>query len=193
MSFGQIIQHIYLPLLTQETAIMISTFTYGLKAGATTLLLVLVNTAAVITDLIIFFLPVHFLSHRLHDALVRRFQHRYETGISVVNRFGAFRTAAVLGFVMPSVAAMVVVGLLRLSFWRALAGLFLGSVVYVILPLLVALPLAPVIPAFLVPLLQWVAPALAVIFILVTVFRMFLDRHRGQHASEKTSGGTHSG
>lgn len=171
MNAGDVIQHLYLPLLTQETAIMVSTFTFGVRSGAGVPLLVAVNTAAVITDLLLFFLPTYFLSGRLHAMLVRRFQARYDKGRSIVSRFGAFRTATVLGFVMPSVAAMIVIGLLRLSFWRGLAGLFIGSCAYVVLPLLVALPLSAALPSFLLPALQWVAPALVVGLILVTLIR----------------------
>ena len=188
MSFGQIVQHIYLPLLTQETAIMISTFTYGLNAGAGAPLLVLVNTAAVITDILLFFVPIHFLSQPLHDSLIARFQRRYDTGMRIVERFGAFRTAVALGFVMPSVAAMIVVGLLRLSFWRALAGLLVGSVVYVIVPLLVALPLAPALPRFLVPALPWVAPALGLILVLYTFLRWRFGKHGRRTETTASSG-----
>jgi len=155
---------------------MISTFTYGIKAGVADFLLVIINTAAVITDLGLFFVPVYFLSRRLHDMLVSRFRDRYETGVRTVNRFGAFRTSAVLGFVMPSVAAMIVVGLLRLSFWRSLAGLFVGSAVYVVLPLVIALPLASTLPAFLLPLLQWTAPAVFALYLLVSLVRWRLAR-----------------
>ncbi len=171
VSLQDIFAHIYLPLLTQETGIMVSTFTYGLRAGATSLLLVLVNTAAVITDLLIFFVPIHFLSSGMQRRLVGRFRDRYDTGQQYVERFGAFRTSAVLGFVMPSVAAMVVVALLRLSFWRALAGLFLGSAIYVALPLIIALPLAASLPKFVVPLLPWAAPVLLVLFLLLAGIR----------------------
>lgn len=177
MSVGQVVQHLYLPLLTQETAVMVSTFTYGLKVGAGPPLLVLVNTVAVITDLAVFFVPVHFVSQTLHDAMIVRFQRRYDTGMSIVARFGAFRTALALGFVMPSVAAMIVVGLLRLSFWRALGGLFVGSVLYVIVPLLVALPLASSLPSFVLPALPWVAPGLAVVLVVVALIRLQFGHH----------------
>ncbi|GAC1471446.1 MAG: hypothetical protein NVS2B16_12290 [Chloroflexota bacterium] len=176
MSVGDIIQHLYLPLLTQETAVMVSAFTYSLKAGAGTPLLVVVNTIAVVTDLLIFFVPIHFLSQRLHDRLIARFQERYDTGMSLVSRFGAFRTATVVAFVMPSVAAMIVVGLLRLSFWRALAGLFAGSAAYVVLPLLIALPLASRLPRFIVPVLPWMSPVLALAIVIVALFRLWNGR-----------------
>jgi branched-subunit amino acid transport protein AzlD len=171
MSFRDILVHVYLPLLTQETAVMVSTFTYALKTGASWPLLALVNTIAVATDLVIFFLPTHFLSARLHTALTARFQNRYDTGMNYVIRFGAFKTAFLLGFVMPSVAAMIVVGLLHLPFRRALAGLFLGSAVYVVVPLGVALPLAPIFPRFLLPLLPWIGPGAAILFLLVALYR----------------------
>jgi hypothetical protein len=178
MNVGDIFRHIYLPLLTQETAVMISTLTYGLRAGVNAWLLVLVNTLAVSTDLCLFFVPVHFLSRRLHDALVSRFQERYDTGVRAVERFGPFRTATALGFVMPSVAAMIVVGLLRLSFWRALAGLFVGSAVYIAIPLLIALPLSSAIPSFILPVLQWVPLSLVVVIVLIAVARSRIRRYR---------------
>jgi hypothetical protein len=172
--------HLYLPLLTQETAIMVSAFTYGIKAGTPDLVLVAINTAAVITDLALFFVPIYFLSGRLHQMLVSRFETRYETGVRTVSRFGAFRTSTVLGFVMPSVAAMIVVGLLRLSFWRSLTGLFVGSAVYVVLPLLVALPLAATLPRFLLPVLQWTAPALVALYVLLSLARWQLGKRRAR-------------
>jgi hypothetical protein len=178
MSLSQIIQHIYLPLLTQETAVMISTFTYGLKNGVSSPVLIIVNTAAVITDLLLFFVPVHFLSQRLHDALVARFRERYDTGTRIVAHFGAFRTAAALGFVMPSIAAMIVVGLLRLPFRHALAGLFAGSAVYVALPLIIALPLASFLPRSVLPFLPWIPLGLAFLFVLVALIRFRTSRRR---------------
>jgi hypothetical protein len=183
MSFRDTLLHLYLPLLTQETAVMVSSFTYALKAGVSWPLLVLVNTIALATDLVIFFLPTHFLSARLHKVLTARFQNRYDTGMNYVVRFGAFKTATFLGFVMPSVAAMIVVGLLRLPFRRALAGLFVGSAVYVIVPLLVALPLAPIFPHFLLPLLPWVAPTIAIFFVLVALYRLRYGQHKPQAES----------
>jgi hypothetical protein len=183
MSFRDILLHLYLPLLTQETAVMVSTFTYSLKAGAAWPVLVLVNTIAVATDLMIFFLPTHFLSGRLHKLLTVRFQSRYDTGMNFVVRFGAFRTATFLGFVMPSVAAMIVVGLLRLPFRRALAGLFVGSVAYVAVPLLVALPLAPIFPHFLLPLLPWVAPSIAILLVSVALYRLRYSQGKRQTES----------
>jgi hypothetical protein len=177
MSISAIVQHIYLPLLTQETAVMISTLTYGLKAGVNPWILVLVNTAAVLTDICVFFVPIHFLSRRLHDALVSRFQERYDTGLRAVKRFGPFRTATALGFVMPSVAAMIVVALLRLSFWRALAGLFVGSVAYVAIPLVIALPLSSALPPFILPVLQWVPLSIVLIIVLLSIARSRLRKH----------------
>ena len=180
MSAGDAFLHLYLPLLTQETAIMVSTFTYGIKAGTPDPVLVGINTAAVITDLALFFIPIYFLSGRLHRTLIARFQNHYETGVRTVSRFGAFPTSAVLGFVMPSVAAMIVVGLLRLSFWRSLAGLFVGSAVYVVLPLLVALPLAATLPRFLLPLLQWTAPVVVALYVLISLARWQINRRRAR-------------
>jgi hypothetical protein len=176
MSFSQIIQHLYLPLLTQETAVMISAFTYGLKAGAGAALLVAVNTAAVITDLILFFLPTYSFAERLHELLRSRFQDRYDTGVRFVARFGAFRASTAMGFVMPSVAAMIIVGALRLSFWRSMAGLFVGSAIYVVVPLLIAEPLAPILPRFLIPILPWIAPSIAIFFIALGVLRLLWKR-----------------
>lgn len=181
MSVGDVLQHLYLPLLTQETAVMISALTFGAREGVSVPVLVAVNTAAVLTDLVLFFMPTYFLSRRLHAMLIDRFQERYDQGRAAVAHFGALRTAAMLGFVMPSVAAMVVVGLLRLSFWRALAGLFLGSSIYVVLPLLVALPLSSALPAFVIPILPWVAPALAAVLIVYAVIRASFRRHATAH------------
>jgi hypothetical protein len=168
--------HLYLPLLTQETAIMLSTFVYGLKEGAGNLDLLAINTTAIVTDLLLFFLPIHFLCPRLHDALVSRSEKGYKTGRATVRRFGDFRTAAVLGLVLPSVTGMIVVGLLRLSFWRALGGLFVGSAVSVVLPLLIALPLASTLPRYLLPALQWTAPTLMALYLLVSIVRWQLSR-----------------
>jgi hypothetical protein len=178
VSAGNAFLHLYLPLLSQETAIMVSTFTYGIKAGVTALALIGINTAAVVTDLAIFFVPIYFLSRPLHAMLVSRFQDRYDTGVRTVNRFGAFWTSAVLGFVMPSVAAMIVVGLLRLGFWKSLGGLFAGSAIYVVLPLLVAEPLASTLPSFLLPLLQWTAPAIVAIYVIIILVRWQIRRWR---------------
>ncbi|MBV9278448.1 MAG: hypothetical protein JOZ41_00045 [Chloroflexi bacterium] len=178
IGFVPLVEHVYLPLLTQETAIMISAFTYGLEGGATTPILVATNTAAVLTDLVIFFLPTHVLAQRLHRVLASRLQDRYDQGSRLVEKVGAFRSATAMGFVMPSVVAMIVVGLLRLSFWRALAGLFLGSAVYVVIPLLIALPLASSLPRWVVPILPWVAPTLAVVIVAASVIRAVWRRPR---------------
>jgi hypothetical protein len=159
-------------------AIMLSTFVYGTKEGASNLDLVAMNTAAIVTDLLIFFVPVHFLGPRLQGMLVARFQKRYETGREAVRRFGEFRTAAVLGLIMPSVAGMIVVGLLRLSFWRGLAGLFVGSAISVVLPLLIALPLSSTLPGFLLPLLPWTAPTMLVLYLLGSMARSKLGKSR---------------
>lgn len=171
MHLGDVIEHIYLPLLTQETAVMVSTFTYGLKAGMPVPGLVAANTAAILTDLALFFLPAYVFSERLHSHFELRYQGRYDQAIRLVDRIGVLCTSAAMAFIMPSVAAMVTVGLLRLSFWRGLAGLFIGTGIYVIVPLLLALPLAATLPAFVVPALEWVAPALAMAIILLSLFR----------------------
>lgn len=171
MDLVDLIERVYLPLLIQETAVMVSTFTYALKAGLTVPALVATNTAAVLTDLGLFFLPAYVLSDRLHGFFERRYHTYYDRAVRLVDQIGVFRTAAALAFVMPSVAAMVSVGLLRLAFWRGLAGLLIGSALYVVIPLLLALPLAASLPAFLVPALQWVGPILAVAIILIFLLR----------------------
>lgn len=150
---------------------MVSTFAYGLKTGMTPLGLVLVNTGAVITDMALFFVPAYILADRLHTFLQTRLASYYARATGLVGRVGVFRTSLALAFVLPSVAAMLVVGLLRLDFWRAALGLLIGSAVYVVIPLLLALPLANVLPAYLVPLLRWVAPVLAVIVIVASLAR----------------------
>jgi hypothetical protein len=165
------IVHVYLPLLTQETAVMVSTFTYALKAGMTPFALVVVNTGAVLTDLVLFFLPAYILADRLHAFFEKRFQQYYDRAMRLVGRMGVFGTSVALAFVLPSVAAMLVVGLLRLAFWRGSIGLFIGSAVFVFIPLLLALPLAATLPAFVVPALRWVAPALAVLAIVSSLAR----------------------
>ncbi|MGI8827699.1 MAG: hypothetical protein ACR2JC_19120 [Chloroflexota bacterium] len=172
MNLPDIVEHLYLPLLTQETAVMVSVFTYGLRAGAGAPLLVGVNTAAVATDLILFFVPAHLLSQRLEAKFGSKLHHYHDMASRFVARFGSFRASLALAYVLPSVAAMIVIGVLRLSFWRALAGLFLGSTIYVVPPLLLSAPLAPILPAFVVPLLPWVAPSLAVAVILVYLVRL---------------------
>lgn len=176
MNFTDVVARIYLPLLTQETAVMTSTFTYGLKTGLNPPELVLANTAAVLTDLALFFLPAYFLAERLHGYFERRFRNYYTRILKLVSRIGVFRAATAMAFVLPSVAAMLSFGLLRLAFWRGLVGLFIGSVLYVAIPLLLALPLAASLPVFLLPLLSWVAPALAVVIIVVSLLR---SRNRG--------------
>jgi membrane protein DedA with SNARE-associated domain len=171
MSFADVIARVYLPLLTQETAVMVSTFTYGYRTGLTAPALVAANTAAVLTDLVLFFLPAYLLSDRLHDRLERRFGDYYRRITRLVDRIGVFRTAAAMAFVMPSVAAMLCIGLLRLAFWRGLAGLFIGSALYVVIPLVLALPLAASVPNFLLPFLPWIAPILAIVVILLSLLR----------------------
>lgn len=171
MGIADVVTQLYLPLLTQETAVMISTFTYGLKAGMSSVFLAGLNTAAVITDLGLFFLPSYLLSERLHTFFERRYERYYQQARRLSTHIGVFRTSTVLAFVMPSVAAMIVVGLLRLAFWRALAGLFIGSAVYVVIPLLLALPLAATLPTFVVPVLRWIAPAIALLLVLSSIAR----------------------
>jgi len=171
MNLADVIERVYLPLLTQETAVMVSTFIYGLKAGMTPPALVAANSAAVVTDLGLFFLPAYVLSARLHGFFERRYQRYYDRTIRLVDRIGVFPTATALAFVMPSVVAMVSVGLLRLAFWRGVAGLLIGSMLYVAIPLVLALPLAATLPAFVVPALKWVTPVLALVVILVPLLR----------------------
>jgi membrane protein DedA with SNARE-associated domain len=148
---------------------MVSAFTYGLKIGVTAPWLVLLNTLAVSIEIAAFYVPTYLLSDRLHDSLQRRMGPHYDRGARIVERLGAFQTAVAMGFVMPSSAAMIVVGLLRLNFWRALVGLFIGSATYVVIPLLIALPLASTLPAEVLPLLQWTAPAIAAVVIIVSL------------------------
>ncbi|GAC1443871.1 MAG: hypothetical protein NVSMB52_02660 [Chloroflexota bacterium] len=181
MNTATVVTHIYLPLLTQETGVMVSTFTYGLRAGIGAPMIVLANTIAVVTDLALFFLPTYFLSNNLHNVLERRFADRYQQGSRMVQRVGAFPAATAIAFVMPSVAAMVVVGLLRLDFRQALAGLFLGSAVYVVVPLALAEPLSKVIPSAIVPFLVWIGPGLAVTIVVALLFRFLYTRL--QHAT----------
>ena len=177
MTFADTIVRVYMPLLTQETAVMISTFTYALKAGMPPIGLVVLNTLAVFTDLLLFFLPAYVLADRLHDYFQRRFQEYYDRAAALTLRVGVFRTSFALAFVLPSVAAMLVVGLLRLTFWRAMAGLFLGSALYVVIPMLLAVPLADSLPAYVVPGLRWVAPILAVLVVVSAVARAQFGRH----------------
>lgn len=177
MRLSDLILHLYLPLLTQETAVMGAAFAYGVRHGVSVPVLATIDMAAVLTDLALVFLPVHFMSQRLHDLLIPHVQERYTKGQSIVSRRGAFFTAAVAGFVMPSVSGMIVVGLLRLPLWRALLGLFAGSTVYAVIPLLVALPLASALPAALISALSWAAPVLAGLFILVSLVRWLRTRH----------------
>lgn len=181
MTLLAIIEHIYLPLLTQETAVMVSAFTYGIKQGATAPVLILTNTAAVLTDLLLFFVPAYFFADRLRTVLAPRYGNRYEQATNIVHRMGEFRMATAMAFVPPSVVAMVIVGLLRLSFWRTFGGLFLGSAAYVTVPLLLSLPLAATIPTFLLPVLPWIAPALAVILILVFGIRLWWSNRAATH------------
>lgn len=181
MTILSIIEHIYLPLLTQETAVMVSAFTYGLRQGATTPVLVLANTAAVLTDLLLFFVPAYYFADRLHTVLAPRYGNRYEQATRIVHRMGEFRMATAMAFVPPSVIAMVIVGLLRLSFWRTFGGLFLGSASYVAVPLLLSLPLAATIPSFLLPVLPWIAPALAVILVVVFGVRLWWSNRAVRH------------
>jgi hypothetical protein len=181
MNFADVTEHIFLPLLTQETAVMTSAFAYGLKTGVSVPWLVGMNTLAVVVDLAVFFLPTYLLSGRIHGALSRRMGRHYERGARIVERLGAFRTATALAFVMPSVAAMITIGLLRLQFSRALGGLFLGSVAYVIIPLLVAIPLAATVPGYLLPLLRWTAPAIALTLIVLSLARAGWKGLRAAH------------
>lgn len=150
---------------------MVSAFAYGLKTNVAVPWLIALNTIAVTIDIGLFFVPTYFLSDRLHSSLQRRMGDYYQRGVNIVNLVGAFRTATAMAFVMPSVAAMIVVGLLRLSFWRAVTGLFVGSVVYVVVPLLIALPLASTLPAYLLPLLRWTAPVIMLTLVLVSIAR----------------------
>jgi len=150
---------------------MVSAFAYGLKTDVAVGWLIALNTLAVTIDIALFFIPTFFLSDRLHNSIQERMEDYYDRGIKIVKLMGAFRTATAMAFVMPSVAAMIVVGLLRLSFWRALAGLFVGSVAYVVVPLLIALPLASTLPAYLLPLLRWTAPAILLALVLLSLVR----------------------
>jgi hypothetical protein len=150
---------------------MVSAFAYGLKTNVAVPWLVALNTIAVTIDIGLFFVPTYFLSDRLHNSLQRRMGDYYQRGVNIVKVLGAFRTATAMAFVMPSVAAMIVVGLLRQSFWRAISGLFVGSVVYVAVPLLIALPLASTLPAYLLPLLRWTAPAILLILVLISLVK----------------------
>ncbi len=171
LKLTDVILHVFLPLLTQETAIMVSAFAYGLKTDVAVGWLIALNTLAVTIDIALFFIPTFFLSDRLHNSIQERMGDYYDRGVNIVKLMGAFRTATAMAFVMPSVAAMIVVGLLRLSFWRALAGLFVGSVAYVVVPLLIALPLASTLPAYLLPLLRWTAPAILLALVLLSLVR----------------------
>lgn len=155
---------------------MVSTFTYAIKAGMSPLALVVVNTLAVFTDLVLFFLPAYILADRLHEYFKKSFQQYYDRAMRLVIRMGVFRTSVALAVILPSVAAMFIVGLLRLAFWRALIGLFIGSAIYVIVPLLLALPLAAALPAYVVPALRWVAPGLAVLVIVSSLVRAQFNR-----------------
>jgi hypothetical protein len=150
---------------------MVSAFAYGLKTDVAVGWLIALNTVAVTIDIALFFIPTFFLSDRLHNSIQERMGDYYDRGVNIVKLMGAFRTATAMAFVMPSVAAMIVVGLLRLSFWRALAGLFVGSVTYVVVPLLIALPLASTLPAYLLPLLRWTAPAILLALVLLSLLR----------------------
>lgn len=162
---------IFLPLLTQETAVMVSTFTYGTRAGLSIPVLIAANTAAVLTDLALFFLPAYLLASRLHAHFEARYTGSYARITRLVERIGVFQAATALAFVMPSVAAMLCMGVLRIAFWPAFAGLLFGSTVYVVIPLVVALPLAAALPSFAVPALQWVGPVLAVGFVAYSLLR----------------------
>jgi membrane protein DedA with SNARE-associated domain len=171
MNFTDVITRIYLPLLAQETAVMVSTFTYGLKAGLAVPTLVLANSAAILTDLALFFLPAYALAERLRAFFERHYGRYYDQATRLVDRIGVFQTSVALAFVMPSVLAMLSIGLLRLAFWRALAGLFIGSALYVVIPLVLALPLAASLPPVVTSALPWVTPALAIVVILLTLLR----------------------
>jgi membrane protein DedA with SNARE-associated domain len=150
---------------------MVSTFTYGLEAGLTVPTLILTNNAAIVTDLGLFFLPAYAFSERLHAFFQRHYGRYYDQANRLVDRIGVFQTSVALAFVMPSVLAMLSIGLLRLAFWRALAGLFIGSALYVVIPLVLALPLAASLPPAVTSALPWLTPALAVVVILILVLR----------------------
>jgi hypothetical protein len=171
MDFTDLITRVYLPLLAQETAVMVTTFTYGLEAGLAVPTLILANNAAILTDLGLFFLPAYVLSDRLHAFFERHYGRYYEQAARLVDRIGVFQTSVALAFVMPSVLAMLSIGLLRLAFWRALAGLFIGSALYVVIPLVLALPLAASLPPVVTSALPWFTPALAIVVIVFTVLR----------------------
>jgi len=155
---------------------MAAAFTYGLRAGASTPLLVVTDTAAVLTDLLLFFVPAYFFSDRLRTLLSPKLQERYVRATQTITRVGAFRAAIAMAFIPPSVIAMTIVGLLHLSFWRTMAGLFVGSSAYVVVPLVLALPLAAALPSFLLPVLPWTAPALAVLIVLIFLIRAWWNR-----------------
>lgn len=162
---------------------MASSFAYGVRHGVSAPVLTAIDMAAVLTDLVVVFLPVHFMSQRLHDLLIPHVQERYTKAQSILSRRGAFVVAAVAVCVMPSVSGMIVVGLLRLPLWRALLGLCIGSAVYAVLLLLAALPLATVLPAVLISALSWVAPVLVGLFILVSLVLRFWSQHEAGRRS----------
>jgi len=91
MTLLGIIEHLYLPLLTQETAVMAAAFTYGLRAGAGTPLLVVTDVAAVMTDLLLFFVPAYFFSEPLRGLLSPGLQARYVQATGIIARVGALR------------------------------------------------------------------------------------------------------
>jgi hypothetical protein len=166
-----LLTHVLLPLLTQETAIMASSFAYGLRAGYPVPVLIAANCVAIVIDMTIFFGSTYLLSERLHDMLRRRLSEYYDRGHGYAERLGALRTSTILAFVLPSVIAMITVGLLRLQFWRAATGLLIGSAVYVVIPLLIAVPLAKALPPFLLTFLPWAPPIIGVVLVAIWLIR----------------------
>jgi hypothetical protein len=150
---------------------MASSFAYGLKAGYSVPVLIAANCVAIVIDMTIFFGSTYFLSERLHGVLRRRLSEYYDRGHGYAERMGALRTATILAFVLPSVIAMITVGLLRLQFWRAAGGLLIGCAVFVVTPLLIAVPLADALPSFLVTFLPWAPPIIGVLFVVVWLIR----------------------
>lgn len=184
---ADILLHIFLPLLTQDTAVMASAFAYGLKIGVAPGWLIALNTLAVGVDIALFFLPAYLLSHRLHGVLRRRVGRQYDRGAALVLRLGPFRTATLMAFVMPSTAAMIAAGLLRLPLRHAAAGLFVGGAVYVAVPLVIALPIAHAVPVALLPLLRWTAPALVLLLVLLLGARELWRMMRRDDALDPTA------
>jgi hypothetical protein len=165
---------------------MASTFAYGLRAGASVPLLITLNVVAILIDMMLFFAPTYVLSDRLHAMLRARMSGSYDRGLEIVGRVGALRTATALAFILPSVVAMITVGLLRLQFWRAALGIFIGSSVYVVIPLLIAVPLSAALPPYLLSLLPWSPPVIGVVLIAVWLVRS--SRHGGEAADTSKDG-----